>query len=79
VQTPETKYFQGQKTDIENKPVLLQGYKEIRCLHGSPELLPKRDFPEVPGIMIAVVAVAVLPVFVTMRETAPRRPRPSST
>jgi len=28
--------------------------------------------PQVPGIMIAVVAAAVLPVFLLMRETAPR-------
>jgi hypothetical protein len=27
-----------------------------------------------PGIMIAVVAVAALPVFALMRETAPRAP-----
>jgi MHS family proline/betaine transporter-like MFS transporter len=35
-------------------------------------LLGRTGMPEVPGIMIAVVAVAVLPVFVTMRETTPR-------
>jgi MHS family proline/betaine transporter-like MFS transporter len=35
-------------------------------------LLDRTGMPEVPGIMIAVVAVAVLPVFVLMRETAPR-------
>jgi MHS family proline/betaine transporter-like MFS transporter len=29
--------------------------------------------PEMPGVMIAVVAAAVLPVFWLMRETAPRR------
>ena len=29
--------------------------------------------PQMPGIMIALVAIAVLPVFVLMRETAPRR------
>jgi MHS family proline/betaine transporter-like MFS transporter len=38
-------------------------------------LLERTGAPEVPGIMIAVVAVAVLPVFVTMRETAPVRRR----
>src|SRR5688500_7814574 len=38
-------------------------------------LLDRTGAPEVPGIMIAVVAVAVLPVFVLMRETAPRRAR----
>jgi MHS family proline/betaine transporter-like MFS transporter len=36
-------------------------------------LVERTGAPEVPGIMIAVVAVAVLPVFVVMRETAPRR------
>ena len=36
-------------------------------------LLDRTGMPEIPGIMIAVVAVAVLPVFVLMRETAPRR------
>jgi MHS family proline/betaine transporter-like MFS transporter len=36
-------------------------------------LLDRTGAPEVPGIMIAAVAVAVLPVFVLMRETAPRR------
>jgi MHS family proline/betaine transporter-like MFS transporter len=36
-------------------------------------LLDRTGAPEVPGIMIAVVAVAALPVFVLMRETAPRR------
>jgi MHS family proline/betaine transporter-like MFS transporter len=28
-------------------------------------------YKEIPGLMIAVVALAVLPVFLTMRETAP--------
>jgi MHS family proline/betaine transporter-like MFS transporter len=31
--------------------------------------------PAVPGVMIAAVALAVLPVFLTMRETAPLRVR----
>ena len=35
-------------------------------------LLARTGWPEVPGLMIAVVALAVLPVFWTMRETAPR-------
>jgi len=35
-------------------------------------LVGRTGAPEMPGIMIAVVALAVLPVFVTMRETAPR-------
>lgn len=35
-------------------------------------LLERTGMASVPGIMIAVVAVAVLPVFLLMRETAPR-------
>ena len=35
-------------------------------------LLERTGEPAVPGIMIAVVALAVLPVFLTLRETAPR-------
>jgi len=37
-------------------------------------LLERTGWPQVPGVMIAVVALAVLPVFWTMRETAPPRP-----
>jgi MHS family proline/betaine transporter-like MFS transporter len=36
-------------------------------------LVDRTGAPEMPGIMIAVVALAVLPVFLTMRETAPRQ------
>jgi MHS family proline/betaine transporter-like MFS transporter len=36
-------------------------------------LLDRTGTPEVPGIMIAAVAIAALPVFLLMRETAPRR------
>jgi MHS family proline/betaine transporter-like MFS transporter len=36
-------------------------------------LVERTGLAEIPGIMIAVVAVAVLPVFATMRETAPHR------
>ena len=36
-------------------------------------LVDRTGAPQMPGVMIAVVAVMVLPVFVTMRETAPRR------
>lgn len=36
-------------------------------------LIDRTGHAEVPGIMIAVVAVCVLPVFVKMRETAPRK------
>jgi MFS transporter, MHS family, proline/betaine transporter len=35
-------------------------------------LVGRTGAPEMPGIMIAVVALAALPVFVTMRETAPK-------
>lgn len=36
-------------------------------------LVDRTGTAEVPGFMIAAVALAVLPVFATMRETAPRR------
>jgi MHS family proline/betaine transporter-like MFS transporter len=36
-------------------------------------LVARTGAPEMPGAMIAVVAIAVLPVFWLMRETAPRR------
>jgi MHS family proline/betaine transporter-like MFS transporter len=35
-------------------------------------LTSRTEWPAAPGVMIAVVALCVLPVFVTMRETAPR-------
>jgi MHS family proline/betaine transporter-like MFS transporter len=38
-------------------------------------LVDRTGAAEMPGVMIAVVAVAVLPVFLTMRETAPARAR----
>ena len=43
-------------------------------------LLERTGSPSVPGVMIAVVALAVLPLFLTMDETAPtrNRRRPSS-
>ena len=41
----------------------------------AQRLVETTGSPLLPGIMIAVVAVAALPVFVRMRETAPRRPR----
>ncbi len=37
-------------------------------------LVERTGWPQVPGIMIAVVAVAALPVFLTMRETRPEAP-----
>ena len=36
-------------------------------------LVDRTGAPQMPGVMIAVVALAVLPVFMTMRETAPRK------
>lgn len=39
----------------------------------AQRLLDATGEPTVPGIMIAVVALAVLPVFLTLRETAPAR------
>jgi MHS family proline/betaine transporter-like MFS transporter len=40
-------------------------------------LLQRSGWPTAPGAMIALVALAVLPVFLTMRETAPLSARPS--
>ena len=37
-------------------------------------LIERTGWTMAPGAMIAVVALCVLPVFLTMRETAPRRP-----
>lgn len=39
----------------------------------AQRLVEATGAPEMPGIMIAAVALAVLPVFALMRETAPRR------
>jgi MHS family proline/betaine transporter-like MFS transporter len=39
----------------------------------AQRLVDATGSPLMPGIMIAAVAVAVLPVFALMRETAPRR------
>jgi MHS family proline/betaine transporter-like MFS transporter len=39
----------------------------------AQRLVEATGAPQVPGIMIAVVALAALPVFALMRETAPRR------
>src|SRR4029077_4546123 len=41
--------------------------------YGAPVLIHRTGWPMVPGAMIAVVAVCVLPVFLTMPETRPRR------
>ena len=41
----------------------------------AQRLVDATGSPLMPGIMIAVVAVAALPVFALMRETAPLRPR----
>ena len=38
-------------------------------------LLERTGLPSVPGVMIGIVALAVLPLFLTMDETAPRRLR----
>jgi MHS family proline/betaine transporter-like MFS transporter len=35
-------------------------------------LVQRTGWPSAPGAMIAIVALSVLPVFLTMRETAPR-------
>ncbi|HEU4650506.1 MAG TPA: MFS transporter [Croceibacterium sp.] len=39
----------------------------------AQRLVEATGLPQMPGVMIALVALAVLPVFVLMRETAPRR------
>jgi MHS family proline/betaine transporter-like MFS transporter len=41
--------------------------------YAAQRLVELTGLPQMPGVMIALVAVAVLPVFVLMRETAPRR------
>ena len=41
---------------------------------GAQWLVQRTAWASAPGIMIAVVAVAVFPIFLTMRETAPRAP-----
>jgi len=55
------------------------GYTVATALFGgltpyiAQRLVAGTGSPSMPGIMIAVVAVAALPVFALMRETAPRR------
>jgi MHS family proline/betaine transporter-like MFS transporter len=46
----------------------------------AQRLVDATGLPQMPGLMIAMVAIAVLPVFVLMRETAPTqaRSRPST-
>jgi MHS family proline/betaine transporter-like MFS transporter len=44
----------------------------------AQQLLGRTQWPSVPGAMIGIVALAVLPLFLTMDETAPRRARPES-
>jgi MHS family proline/betaine transporter-like MFS transporter len=49
--------------------------------YGAQLLVERTGWATAPGIMIAVVAVVVLPVLLTMRETAPsaiRTPSASS-
>jgi MHS family proline/betaine transporter-like MFS transporter len=41
--------------------------------YGAQWLVERTGWSTAPGIMIALVAVAVLPVFLAMRETAPPR------
>jgi len=40
--------------------------------YGAQWLVQRTGWAGAPGAMIAAVAIAVLPVFLTMRETAPR-------
>jgi MHS family proline/betaine transporter-like MFS transporter len=39
----------------------------------AQRLVEATGLPQMPGVMIAMVAIAVLPVFALMRETAPRK------
>ena len=41
--------------------------------YAAQRLVETTGMPQMPGVMIALVAIAVLPVFALMRETAPRR------
>ena len=43
----------------------------------AQRLIEASGAPQVPGVMIAVVAVAALPVFWLMPETAPAKARPT--
>ena len=58
------------------------GDRDLRRLHALSRAVAARPdgIAGIPGAMIAVVALAVLPLFLTMAETAPRRERtgPSS-
>jgi len=45
----------------------------------AQQLLDRTQWPSVPGAMIGLVALAVLPLFLTMDETAPRRSKPEPT
>jgi MHS family proline/betaine transporter-like MFS transporter len=40
--------------------------------YAAQRLVEATGMPQMPGVMIALVAIAVLPVFALMRETAPR-------
>jgi MHS family proline/betaine transporter-like MFS transporter len=42
--------------------------------YGAQLLVERTGWPTAPGIMIAIVAIAVFPVFLTMGETAPINP-----
>jgi MHS family proline/betaine transporter-like MFS transporter len=42
--------------------------------YAAQVLVDRTGWTTAPGAMIALVAIAVLPIFLTMRETAPRRP-----
>jgi MHS family proline/betaine transporter-like MFS transporter len=40
----------------------------------SHYLIEQSGWPLVPGAMIAAVALCILPIFITLRETRPRSP-----
>ena len=45
--------------------------------YGAQLLVQRTGWPTAPGIMIALVALCVLPVMLALRETAPPLNRPS--
>ncbi|WP_250893863.1 MFS transporter [Croceibacterium selenioxidans] len=68
-QFSETSRASGLGVGYTTATVIFGGLTPFVAQH----LVESTGSPAVPGIMIAAVAIAVLPVFVLMRETAPSR------
>ncbi len=73
----------GRRTDHRSRARRNHGDRDLRRADAfwRPVLVERTGWATAPGIMIAVVAIAVLPVLLTMRETAPsaiRTPSASS-